>query len=71
MNIVPLPLESQFKITKFKLYLQKHPEDSSRLATDYCEDFLALAEEYKKLQARYRLLESQYSEFIALIIESR
>lgn len=71
MNIVPLPLESQFEITKLKLYLQQHPENFSRLAIDYCEDFFALAEEYKKLQARYRLLESQYSKFIALIIESR
>ena len=70
MNKIPLPIESQFEVTKLKLYLQQNPEDSFRLAIENYEDFLALAHEYRKLQARHELLESQYSEFIALIIES-
>ena len=64
MNIDPLPLESKFEVTKLKLYLQQHPEDSYQLAIDHFEDFLALVREYKKLQAEYNLLKSQYSQFL-------
>lgn len=71
MNIDPLTLESKFEVTKLKLYLQQHPEDSYQLAIDHFEDFLALVQEYKKLQAEYNLLKSQYSEFISFLVQQR
>ncbi|MBE9046587.1 hypothetical protein IQ255_19600 [Pleurocapsales cyanobacterium LEGE 10410] len=71
MNVTPLPPESPFEISKLKLYLQQHPEASSQLAIDHFIDFLTLVQEYKKLQARYDLLELQYSESIlSSLIES-
>ncbi|VEP14677.1 hypothetical protein H1P_280018 [Hyella patelloides LEGE 07179] len=67
MNIDPLTLESQFEVTKLKLYLQENPKDSHQLAISHYEDFLTLAQEYRKLYQKYELLHSEYSEFIDLV----
>lgn len=71
MNIASLPLELQLEVSKLKLHLQQHPEDTYQLAIDHFIDFLALVYEYKQLQAEHDLLELQYSEFVlSSLVES-
>ncbi|MGD1922051.1 MAG: hypothetical protein ACFCAD_26045 [Pleurocapsa sp.] len=67
MNIEPLTLESKFEVSKLKLYLQQHPENSCRLAIKNFEDFLALVQAYKKLYQKYQLLQAEYSDFVELL----
>lgn len=68
MNLEPLTLESKFEVCKFKLHLHQYPENSQRLAIENYEDFLALATAYKKLHKQYELLQSEYNEFIELLV---
>ena len=67
MKIEPLTLESKFELSKFKLYLYKHPEASRKLAIKNCEAFLALSQAYKKLCKRHESLQSEYSELVDLL----
>lgn len=67
MNLDPLTIESQFEVSKLRLYLQQHPENSHRLAIRNYEDFLALVQAYKKLYKKYESLQAEYSEFIELV----
>ncbi|MEM7595874.1 MAG: hypothetical protein AAF383_30970 [Cyanobacteria bacterium P01_A01_bin.83] len=67
MNIEPLTIESKFEVSKFKLYLQQHPEKSHRLAIRKFEYFLVLVQAYKKLMKKYKLLEAEYSELVELL----
>ena len=54
-----LPIECQFESERFKRYIQSHPEEAREYALNYFEDFLTLAHEYKKLQARHDQLQSE------------
>ncbi|MEO1690904.1 MAG: hypothetical protein AAFR63_05155 [Cyanobacteria bacterium J06631_6] len=68
MNIDPLTLEAEFAVSKLKLHLDRYPENSRELAIKNYEDFLALAQAYKKLSEEYELLQSEYAEFIELLV---
>ncbi|MGD1917826.1 MAG: hypothetical protein ACFCAD_02415 [Pleurocapsa sp.] len=67
MNTIPLPIESQFEVTKLKLYLQQNPENSFQLAIEHYEDFLALSDKYNRLQKDYLKLQSEFISSIATI----
>ena len=54
----PLPLEHQLPVERLKRFLQKNPDQAKELAVNYFEDFLALANDCKKLQARGDALKS-------------
>jgi len=55
----PLPLEHQLPVERLKRFLQKNPDQARELAVNYFEDFLALANDCKKLQADFEALQSQ------------
>ncbi|MEL6911337.1 MAG: hypothetical protein AAFO85_14170 [Cyanobacteria bacterium J06598_4] len=68
MNIDPLTLEAEFAVSKLKLHLDRYPENSRELAIKNYEGFLALAQAYKKLSEEHELLQSEYTEFIELLV---
>lgn len=57
-----LPLHNQFNIAlevvKLKLYLKKHPEQSTQLAIEHFQDYLEVVERYKQLEAENNQLKS-------------
>ncbi|MGD1919360.1 MAG: hypothetical protein ACFCAD_11000 [Pleurocapsa sp.] len=67
MNIEPLTLELEFKVSQFELFIKQHPERSTKLAITNYRNLLALIQEYKKLYQKYELLQSEYSEFIDIL----
>lgn len=67
MKLEPLTLESKFEVTKFALYLKRHPEHSCGMAIKNFEDFLALVHAYKKLHQRYNSLETEHLELIEIL----
>lgn len=67
MNTI-MPIESQFEVTKLRLYLEQNPENSFQLAIENYEDFLALAHEHKKLSQDYERLHSEFISLIATIV---
>lgn len=70
MNIEPLTIESEFKVSQFKLYLRQNPENSYRLAIRNYENFLALVQAHKELLKKHKSLQDEYSELIELIVTS-
>lgn len=52
--MISLPLESELQVVRLKRYLDKYPETAIELAIQHYEDFLALANEHRKLKAKLK-----------------
>jgi len=55
-----LPLEHELAVERLRRYLERHPEEATKLAIAYFEDFTMLAIEYKHLE-RQQLYASQFT----------
>ena len=49
-----VPLHAQFDVIKLRLHLNKHPQDSHRLAIEHFQDYLEVVERYKKLEKKLK-----------------